>query len=514
LSTQKVVILDFGAQYTQLIARRVRELNVYSVVFPFDADFSSVQAEKPIALILSGGPNSVYAPGAPQLDRRYLDLGIPVLGICYGMQQIVRLLGGTVEQGERGGEYGNTAVRFETTEPIFAGIPDESIVWMSHGDHAAALPEGFRAVAGSEGCPHAAVISGDGRIVGLQFHPEVTHTEQGRVILRNFLFGTCGAVGDWKMSSFIDNTVASLRRKLAGERVLLGLSGGVDSSVTALLLQKAIGDDLDCIFVDNCFLRKGEAEEVASTFRDHFRIRLHSVDASEVFLEAIRDVDDPEEKRRRIGHTFIRIFREKAAELKGIGYLAQGTLYPDVIESVAAHGGPTATIKTHHNVGGLPEELGFKLVEPLRSLFKDEVREIGRLMGLPSSMVGRHPFPGPGLAVRVPGRVTREDLEILREADAVLIEELRNAGMYDRTSQVFAVLLPVYSVGVMGDERTYARVVALRAVVTEDFMTADWARLPYDLLARISNRIINEVRGVNRVVYDISSKPPSTIEWE
>ena len=512
--TQTVVILDFGSQYTQLIARRVRELNVFSVIHPYNADFTAVRAEKPIALILSGGPSSVYAPGAPELDPRYLDLEIPILGICYGMQQVIRLRGGKVVRGERGGEYGRTLVRFDGEHPLFAGLPGESVAWMSHGDQTDVLPGGFATVASSDSCRNAAVIGEEGRFLGLQFHPEVTHTEQGLQILRNFLYGVCGARGEWKMSSYIDTAVDAIRRRVTGERVLLGLSGGVDSSVAALLVHRAVGDDLECLFVDNGFLRKGEAEQVVSTFKDFFQIRLHAVDASETFLEAVRGIGDPEEKRRRIGHTFIEVFREKARELKGVRYLAQGTLYPDVIESVSAHGGPTATIKTHHNVGGLPDELGFELVEPLRSLFKDEVRELGRLLGLPGSIVMRHPFPGPGLAVRIPGPVTREDLDILREADAVVIEELHKAGYYDRTAQAFAVLLPVYSVGVMGDFRTYARVIAVRAVVTDDFMTADWARLPQELLSMISNRIINEVKGVNRVVYDISSKPPATIEWE
>ncbi len=514
LKPQTVVILDFGSQYTQLIARRVREINVYSVIYPCTVDLSTVEGERPIALILSGGPNSVYDDGAPQLDARYLDMGIPILGICYGMQQAVRLRGGNVVRGSQGGEYGRTTTRFKSDTTVFNGLPEESVVWMSHGDQAATLPDGYEVLASSANCPHAALIGEGGRFVGLQFHPEVTHTDHGLQILRNFLFGICDARGDWKMSSFIDTTVNAIRKQVGGEKVVLGLSGGVDSSVAALLLHEAIGDDLECIFVDNCFLRKDEAKQVVSTFRDHFKIRFHLVDASDEFLAAIDGVDDPELKRRRIGHTFIKIFEQEAAKLKGVRYLAQGTLYPDVIESVAAHGGPTATIKTHHNVGGLPEELGFELIEPLRNLFKDEVRQIGTLLGLPGSIVGRHPFPGPGLAVRIPGRVTREDLETLREADAILLDELRNAGFYDRTSQVFAVLLPVYSVGVMGDNRTYGRVVAIRAVTTEDFMTADWARLPYDLLAKISNRIINEVAGINRVVYDISSKPPSTIEWE
>ncbi len=514
MELQTVVVVDFGSQYTQLIARRVRELGVYSVIYPCGANPSDIEAEKPIAMIFSGGPDSVYAEGAPELNRRLLELGKPILGICYGMQQVVRLRGGEVIPGDRGGEYGRTNVRHNISQPIFNDLPERAVAWMSHDDQVKALPEGYKSVASSENCPCAAIVGEKDRFVGLQFHPEVTHTECGMQILRNFLYGICGAGGNWKMSSYIDIAVDQIRNQVGGERVVLGLSGGVDSSVSALLLHKAVGDDLECIFVDNCFLRKNEAEQVISTFRDHFRIKLHPVDASELFLSAIHDIVDPEEKRRRIGHTFIEVFKDVARKMKGVRYLAQGTLYPDVIESVSAHGGPTATIKTHHNVGGLPGELGFELVEPLRNLFKDEVREIGRLLGLPASIVGRHPFPGPGLAVRIPGRVTREDLDILREADAILLEELRNAGYYDRTSQAFAVLLPVYSVGVMGDSRTYARVVAVRAVVTDDFMTADWCRLPNDLLAIISNRIINEVSGVNRVVYDVSSKPPATIEWE
>jgi len=511
---QTVVILDFGSQYTQLIARRVRELQVYSVIYPCDVDLTTIQAHKPIALILSGGPSSVYDKDAPQMDSRLLELNIPVLGVCYGMQKMIQQSGGEVAFGSGGGEYGRTVVRFETDHPVFSGIPEEAVAWMSHGDRVTALPAGFEVMAVSENCPIAAVVGGEGRLIGLQFHPEVTHTEHGLSILRNFLYGVAGAEGDWKMSSYIDALVADIQGQVGGEKIVLALSGGVDSSVAALLLHRAVGDDLECVFVDNGLLRKGEADQVVETFRDFLKIHLHHIDASERFLKNIENVRDPEEKRRRIGHTFIEVFQDMARELKGIRYLAQGTLYPDVIESVSAHGGPSATIKTHHNVGGLPEELGFELVEPLRLLFKDEVREMGRLLGLPASIVGRHPFPGPGLAVRIPGRVTRPDLDTLREADAILIEELRRAGCYERTSQAFAVFLPVYSVGVMGDARTYARVIAVRAVVTEDFMTADWARLPHDLLATISNRIINEVSGVNRVVYDISSKPPSTIEWE
>jgi len=519
VSKQTIVVLDFGSQYTQLIARRVREQKVYCEILPCRVDNSELFDRNPIGVILSGGPRSVYSPGAPTVSREILEMGVPILGICYGLQGSVMELGGEVARGGSGGEYGRTTIKTgcatsDPSSPILTGLPESMTVWMSHGDRVETLPEGFTTLAVSEDCPHAAVQGLDGRFVGLQFHPEVTHTDMGDVILRNFLYGMCNANGDWEMSSFIDTTISSIRSKAAGQKVILGLSGGVDSSVAALLLHEAIGDDLECIFVDNCFLRKGEAEEVVSTFRDHFKIKLHAIDASERFLSAVKDVSDPEIKRKRIGHTFIDIFKEAALALRDVRYLAQGTLYPDVIESVSPFGGPSAVIKTHHNVGGLPAELGFDLIEPLRELFKDEVRQIGKIMGLPSSIRNRHPFPGPGLAVRIPGPVTREYLEILREADAILIEELRVAGFYEKTSQVFAVLLPVRSVGVMGDARTYEKVIALRAVVTEDFMTADWARLPYDLLAVISNRIINEVPGVNRVVYDISTKPPATIEWE
>jgi GMP synthase (glutamine-hydrolysing) len=509
-----VAILDFGSQYTQLIARRVREHGVHSRIFPFDVPLSELEELKPIGLIFSGGPASVYDEGAPAFNRELLDLQVPVLGICYGLQSVVKALGGRVQRSEEGGEYGRTRTRIVRESPLTVGLEDAITVWMSHGDRVEALPEGFQVLAESEVCPFAAVEGMDGRFFGLQFHPEVTHTEMGDKILKNFLYGPCDARGDWEMESIVKSAVASIRASAAGEKVVLGLSGGVDSSVAALLIQRAIGDGLECIFVDNCFLRAGEAEQVVETFRDHFKVRLHEVDASQRFLTAIEGITDPEEKRRRIGHTFIDVFKEVAQSIKGVHYLAQGTLYPDVIESVSAHGGPTAVIKTHHNVGGLPDELGFELIEPLKDLFKDEVRRIGHLLGLPSSIVNRHPFPGPGLAVRIVGKVTREDLALLRQADAILLEEIRNAGYYDRTSQVFAVLLPVQSVGVMGDARTYDRVIAVRAVVTEDFMTADWARLPYDLLAAIANRITNEVKGINRVVYDVSSKPPATIEWE
>lgn len=511
---QTVAILDFGSQYTQLIARRVRDLNVYSRILPWTASPKEIADLDPIGIILSGGPASVYDEGAPSFNKEILDINAPILGICYGLQSLVQELGGTVARGESGGEYGHTRIQVDSRSPIMAGIENSLEVWMSHGDRIEALPDGFKRVAESRSCSWAAVEGLDRRFYGLQFHPEVTHTEKGEVMLRNFLYGICNADGDWEMSSFITDAVDSIRARAAGEKVVLGLSGGVDSAVTALLIHQAIGDRLECILVDNCFMRQGEVEQVRDTFRDHFNIKLHTVNASHQFLAAIEGVSDPEEKRKRIGNTFIEVFREMAQSISDVRYLAQGTLYPDVIESSMASDGHSEVIKTHHNVGGLPDELGFDLIEPLRTLFKDEVRRIGRLLGLPAAMVERHPFPGPGLAVRVVGEVHEEDLDRLRLADSILLEEIRNAGFYDRTSQVFAVLLPVQSVGVMGDTRTYDKVIAVRAVNSEDFMTADWARLPYDLLARISTRIINEVDGVNRVVYDISSKPPATIEWE
>ena len=508
---QTIAILDFGAQYTQLIARRVRDEGVFSRIHPCNAAPAALAGEREElkGIILSGGPASVYEPGAPQFDPRLLELGVPVLGICYGLQAVAHALGGTVEGGE-GREYG----RAELLADALPGAPARSTAWMSHGDKVTRLPPGFRVLARSESCPFAAVEGLSGRFLGLQFHPEVTHTEAGRGILAHFLHERCGCDSSWEMGGFLDEAVAAARARIGRERVICGLSGGVDSSALALLLHRAVGEQLDCIFVDNGLLRKDEAKQVIATFGAIPHLRLHPVDASAEFLAALAGVTDPEEKRRRVGKVFIDVFARAARSCGEARFLAQGTLYPDVIESVAAHGGPTQTIKTHHNVGGLPKDLKFELVEPFRELFKDEVRKLGALLGLPEAIVNRQPFPGPGLAVRVPGEVTRERLEILREADAIFRQELERSGWLARTAQCFAVLLPVRSVGVMGDGRTYANVLALRAVQTQDFMTADWAPLPHELLATVSDRIVREVKGIGRVVYDVTSKPPATIEWE
>jgi GMP synthase (glutamine-hydrolysing) len=505
-----VAIIDFGGQYTQLIARRVREHGVFCRIHSCTTALDEIVGEHLKGIILSGGPASVYRDDAPPFDGGLLQAGVPVLGICYGLQATMRHLGGVVERGSGGGEYGRTTL----TNLGLTDVPESSVVWMSHGDRVARLPDGFTTLATSDGCPYAAVEGLEGRFLGLQFHPEVNHTEYGSAILSHFLHERCGADKSWEMGSFLEQTIASVRARVGDRHVLCGLSGGVDSSVLALLLHRALGDKVTCIFVDNGLLRKGEAQQVQDTFGGNFGIRLRHVDASDEFLSALEGVDDPEEKRRRIGKVFIDVFAREARAENDAEFLAQGTLYPDVIESVAAHGGPTATIKTHHNVGGLPDDMAFELVEPFRELFKDEVRDLGRRLGLPQEIVSRHPFPGPGLAVRLPGPVSRERLGVLREADAIFREELTRSGWMERTSQAFCVLLPVRSVGVMGDQRTYENVLALRSVDTSDFMTADWSRLPSDLLARISNRIINEVTGINRVVYDISSKPPATIEWE
>ncbi|MGQ0553952.1 MAG: glutamine-hydrolyzing GMP synthase [Planctomycetota bacterium] len=508
-----VAIVDFGSQYTQLIARRVRDEGVFCRIHPCTAPLEAIAGDRASlkGLILSGGPRSVYEPDAPQFNPALLRLGVPVLGICYGLQAAAQALGGKVEGGE-GREYGRAELLAE--EPGLPGAPARSTVWMSHGDKVARLPPGFRVLARSVSCPFAAVEGLEGRFLGLQFHPEVTHTEFGNAILAHFLHERCGCDSSWQMGGFLEEQVAAIRTRVAGQRVICGLSGGVDSSALALLLQRALGEQLECIFVDNGLLRKGEAAQVVGTFREAFGIRLHAVDAGDEFLAALKGVSDPEEKRRRIGKTFIDVFARAARECGDAPFLAQGTLYPDVIESVPAHGGPTQTIKTHHNVGGLPKDLKFQLIEPFRELFKDEVRRLGTLLGLPEAVVQRQPFPGPGLAVRIPGEVTADKLATLREADAIFREELTASGWMARTAQAFAVLLPVRSVGVMGDGRTYANVLALRCVQTQDFMTADWAQLPYELLARVSDRVVREVPGVNRVVYDITSKPPATIEWE
>ncbi|HZW37545.1 MAG: glutamine-hydrolyzing GMP synthase [Deltaproteobacteria bacterium] len=514
----KVLILDFGSQYTMLIARRVRELKVYSEIHPYNVPLSFIREFRPSGIILSGGPASVYDEEAPAVSAEVLALGIPVLGICYGMQMLAALLGGKVAK-STDREYGIANIRGEWGDPLFLGIEEfrhnmTIQVWMSHGDRIVELPKGFTSIARSDNSPVAAMSNEEKTLYGVQFHPEVAHTPKGKEILSNFLFRVCGLSPWWTMHSFVETSIRKIREKVGKENVVLGLSGGVDSSVAAVLLHRALGDRLTCIFVNNGLLRKGEAEDVVETFRRGIGLRLEYVDASDRFLEALSGVEDPEKKRKIIGELFIRVFEEASKKIPGgVGFLGQGTLYPDVIESVSFKG-PSAVIKSHHNVGGLPEKMHLQLVEPLRELFKDEVRELGRELGLPEDILERQPFPGPGLAVRIVGPVTAERLRMLREADAIVDEEVRAAGLYASIWQSFAVLLPIKTVGVMGDFRTYENAVAVRAVQSQDGMTADWVRLPYDLLQRISTRIINEVKGVNRVVYDVSSKPPSTIEWE
>ena len=511
----KIGVLDFGGQYTQLIARRIRELGVYSEILPCTAPLDDVLAAGYKGLVLSGGPSSVYEDDAPLPDKKLFEAGIPLLGICYGMQIMGYLLGGHVVPAERR-EYGAALFNLTGTGGLLDGVKPERdhqvSVWMSHGDTVMKPPPGFVSLGSTENCPVAAMADPARRFFAVQFHPEVAHTPQGKIILENFV-RRCGARGDWSMPSFVEDAVDAIRRQVGNERVLCALSGGVDSSVVAVLIHRAVGDQLTCLFVDNGLLRAGEPEAVVKTFRDAFKINLAHVDASERFLDRLRGVTDPEAKRKRIGAEFIAVFDEESRKLGDFPWLAQGTLYPDVIESVSFKG-PSATIKTHHNVGGLPERMRFKLVEPLRELFKDEVRQVGALLGLPADIIWRQPFPGPGLAIRVLGEVSEPRLALLRAADAIVQDEVRRAGLERELWQAFAVLLPVRTVGVMGDFRTYSEVIALRAVMSQDAMTADWARLPYDLLGKISNRIINEVQGVNRVVFDISSKPPSTIEWE
>lgn len=506
-------MLDFGSQTAQLIARRVRDQNVFCQLVRHDLAADRIRELKPKGLILSGGPASVYGANSPQPDPEIFELGIPILGICYGMQAACRVLKSNVAAGTSR-EFGRTNCQVLDAKDLFDGIPDALTVWMSHGDQVENLSEQFVSLAETETCPFAAVRHKSRPIWGLQFHPEVTHTEHGGRLLANFVKNICGCQGTWKISSLIEREIETIRARVGSNRVICGLSGGVDSSVVAALLSRAIGTQLSCIFVDNGLLRKGEADEVRERFTRHFKTDLHVVDARERFLNELAGISEPQQKRKIIGRVFIEVFRKEAESIPDAHFLAQGTLYPDVIESGANPDGPAATIKAHHNVGGLPDELGFELIEPLRDLFKDEVRRMGLELGLPDDLIWRHPFPGPGLAVRCLGEVTEPQLETLREADWIVIDELRKAGLYRKIQQAFAVLLPVQSVGVMGDDRTYEDVVAVRAVSTDDFMTADWYPLPHDVLARISTRIINSVRGVNRVVYDVSSKPPSTIEWE
>ena len=509
-----VIVLDFGGQTAQLIARRVRELNVYSELLPFDTPWSEIERRQPRAVILSGGPMSVYEEGSPHPDPQiWADAGVPVLGICYGVQLMAFHMGGKVEPADKR-EYGPATVNITTEDGLFRGIEKQQPVWMSHGDSILTPPTGFQPMAESANTPYAGLVDPDRRMYGIQFHPEVVHTPAGRDILRNFVMGIAGAQASWTSASFIETTVREIRERVGDGKVICALSGGVDSAVAATLVHRAVGDQLTCIYVDHGLMRKRESELLRATFAENLGMQLVMVDARERFLARLAGVEEPEQKRRIIGDEFIRVFEEESQKLGQIDFLTQGTLYPDVIESTAPETKAAQKIKTHHNVGGLPADLRFKLIEPLRYLFKDEVRAVGLELGLPEAMVHRQPFPGPGLAIRVIGAVTAERLETLRDADWIVIDEIKQAGLYRSLWQSFAILTPVRSVGVMGDGRTYANVVAIRAVTSEDGMTADWAKLPYDLLGRISSRIVNEVPGVNRVVYDISSKPPATIEWE
>ncbi|MFC1556276.1 glutamine-hydrolyzing GMP synthase [candidate division KSB1 bacterium] len=509
---ETVLILDFGAQYSQLIARRIREQNVYCELVPFNIDIQKIKEKNPAAIVLSGGPMSIYDEGSPQIPNDIFSLGIPVLGICYGLCVIAQAFDGKVARANKR-EFGRAHLNIISNNDLFYEIKNKTQVWMSHGDKVDDLPDGFEVIGTTDNSPIAAVRNEEKKFYGIQFHPEVVHSVDGTAILRNFLFRICGLAGDWTPESFIKETVSLIRKQVGSSRVVCGLSGGVDSSVAAVLIHEAIGDQLTCVYVDNGLMRANETDQVENTFRKHFNIDLHVVDGSDIFLTRLNGIDDPEEKRKIIGKTFIDLFEQEAKTIGDVKFLGQGTLYPDVIESVSFKG-PSATIKSHHNVGGLPERMDLGLVEPLRELFKDEVRSLGRELNIPEEMIARHPFPGPGLGIRVLGEITKNRLDLLRKADSIFIEEIRSAGVYDEIWQALVVLLPIRSVGVMGDARTYDRAVALRAVTSVDGMTADWYPMAPDLLAKISNRIINEIPGINRVVYDISSKPPSTIEWE
>jgi GMP synthase (glutamine-hydrolysing) len=511
-----IIVLDFGAQYSQLIARRVRECKVYCEILPFSAPLSEILAKNPKGIILSGGPASVYAPGAPQVDKALFQQGLPILGICYGMQLMSLALNGKVVKAHKK-EFGLATLKIKDKKGFLAGLPASLNVWMSHGDQVTEVPPGFKKIASTSTCPSAAMADSKRKLYGVQFHPEVVHTQKGHKILENFARKVCGCKPTWSMQSYVKQAIQQIKEQVGQGRVLCGVSGGVDSTVAAALIHRAVGDQLSCVFVNNGVLRMGEAEQVQEMFHKRLRIPLNYVDAENQFLGLLQGVSEPEQKRKIIGRNFIRVFEKAARDLMkqkgGFDFLAQGTLYPDVIESVSVKG-PSATIKSHHNVGGLPDDMKFKLVEPLRELFKDEVRELGAKLGIPKELLGRQPFPGPGLAVRVIGEITRERLDVLRRADAIVIEEIQRAGLYYSIWQAFAVLTPIRTVGVMGDERTYDHVCAIRAVHSTDGMTADWVKLPYEVLGKISNRIINEVRGINRVVYDVTSKPPGTIEWE
>ncbi len=507
-----ILILDFGSQYNQLIARRVRELGVYSEILPFDTDVQNILARRPSGIILSGGPSSVFAADANLTSKEIYELGIPVFGICYGMQLTTHLLGGEVTQGKIG-EYGKSIFIKDSEHTLLHNIPEKSTVWMSHFDEVSRLPEGFVQFGHTSACI-AGIANDEKGIYATQFHPEVAHTEYGKQIIENFVFKICKAKKNWDLSDYIDTSIENIRNMVGNQRVILGLSGGVDSSVAAMLIHKAIGDQLTCIFVDTGLLRKDEGKSVMVTYGAHYKMNIKHIDASKAFLSALKGVSEPEQKRKIIGREFVKVFDNEANKIKDASFLAQGTIYPDVIESKSAKGGPSATIKSHHNVGGLPEKMHLELLEPLKELFKDEVRALGLQLGIPEKMIMRHPFPGPGLGIRILGEVDKEKVQILQKADAIFIEELYRHDLYNKVSQAFVVLLPVKSVGVMGDERTYEYTAVIRSANTMDFMTAVWSRLPYDFLDLVSTRIINEVKGINRVAYDISSKPPATIEWE